>query len=106
MTGAPFFPGIIAVIIVIKIRKIIQRFIETGTTSPPVAKTPEELNIRPRNIFYRLVRRKVLVETYSNRYYLDEEVLGEYNNTRRKIMYIVILILALLIFFDFLYLSY
>jgi hypothetical protein len=79
---------------------------DTGTTSPPTAKTPEELNTRTSLLFQRLVRRKVLVETYANRFYLDEEALREYNNTRRKIMYIVILIIALLILFDFLYLSY
>ena len=106
MTGTPFFPGIIAVIIVVKIKKLIQRFIETGTTSPPAAKTPEELNIRTSLLFQRLLRRKVLVETYANRFYLDEEALQEYNNKRRKIIYIVILIIALLILFDFLYLSY
>jgi hypothetical protein len=106
MTGTPFFPGIIAVILVIKIKKIIQRFLDTGTTSPPAAKTPEELNIRTSLLFQRLLRRKVLVETFAGRYYLDEEALQEYNNTRRKIMITVILVIALLIVFDYFYLRY
>jgi hypothetical protein len=106
MTGAPFVPIIVAVIIVVKIKKLIQRFMDTGTTSPPTAKTPEELNIRTSNLFQRLLRRKVLVETYANRFYLDEEALQEYNNNRRKIMITVILIIALLIVFDYLYLGY
>jgi hypothetical protein len=106
MTGTPFVPIMVAVIIVVKIKKLIQRFIDTGTTSPPAAKTPEELNIRTSFLFQRLMRRKVLVETYANRFYLDEEALQEYNNTRRKIMFIVILIIVLLVFFDYLYLRY
>jgi hypothetical protein len=106
MTGTSFIPTLIAVIIVVRIRKYISRFSETGTTSPATAKTLEELNLKQRLIFYRLLRRKVIIESSPKRYYLHEENLISYNNTRRMIMLVVILIIATVILLDFLYLNF
>jgi hypothetical protein len=100
MTGASFLPPMIAIIIIAKIRKVIRRFKETGSTSPQTAKTLEELNVDYRFAFRKMLKREIIIEASPNRYYLNEENLAGYNNTRRMIMLVVILLLALVIIAD------
>jgi hypothetical protein len=100
MTGASFLPPMIAIIIIAKIRKFIRRFKETGTTSPQNAKTLEELNIDRRFAFRKMLKQGVIIEASPNKYYLHEENLAGYNNTRRMIMLVMILIIALIIIAD------
>jgi len=105
MTGTSFIPTMVAVIVIVRFKRFINRFRETGTTSPQTAKTLEELNLKHRFIFKRLLMRNVLIETYADRYYLDEQNLLKYNNKRRMIMFTVILALAILIIIDTLFLN-
>lgn len=106
MTGTSIIPSLVAVIIIAKINKFIQRFIATGTTSPNTAKTLEELKLDKRVAFRKMLKHKVIIETNPNRYYLSEENLEKYRNTRRTIMSVIIIILAILILIDALFLNF
>jgi hypothetical protein len=79
-----------AVIVAVKFRKMISRFLDSGTTSPRNAKTLQELNIRAGLMFSRLLKREVIIEPVPGRYYLNEENLATYRHSRR-IMALIIL---------------
>jgi len=95
-----FVTVMIAIIVAAKFKKLINKFIDSGTTTPKTAKTLEYLNLKPRLIFKRLLNRGVIIETGSERYYLNEEHLAEYNKTRRVRMMIFIGVLIILIILD------
>ena len=90
-----------AILIVVRTRKLIDRFKNTGTTSPGTAKTTAELNIRSRSLFKRLVRRQVFVETAPGRFFLDETNLAAYLVKRKMRVTAIVVILVLLILADF-----
>jgi hypothetical protein len=86
----------VAVIVVVRFKKLINKFRESGTTSPRTAKTLADLNIYPRRMFNRLLRRGVINEAGSERYYLNEGNLDEYNQVRRIRVMIIFGVLILL----------
>jgi uncharacterized membrane-anchored protein len=106
MTGTSFIPIIVAVIVVIRFHRFISRFKDSGTTTPKTAKTLEELNLKRRLIFNRLLYRRVLIEISSERYYLNEENLIEYYKARRIRMIVISGILILIILIDALVMNY
>lgn len=106
MTGTSFIPAMIVAIIVVRTKKIINQFKQTGTTSPQNAKTIGELGIRGNLIFRKLVRRGVLKEAAPERFYLSEENLDDYLRTRRLRAFLVLAILLVLIIIDVLFLHY
>lgn len=106
MTGASFIPALIVIIVVARIRKIANRFIETGTTSPGTAKSPFELGIRHSLLFSRLIRRNVIIEVAPGRYYLNESNYQDYRQRRRSIALIIAAVLILLILLDVIYLNF
>lgn len=102
MTGTSTIPVMVAIIVALRFKLFVRRFTDTGTTYPQVAKTPEELNIRRRMLFNRLLHRGVLIETSPGRFYLDENNLIEYKKVRRSWALIILGILILFILFDLL----
>jgi len=103
MTGTPFVPAMVAIIIVIRIKKLINRFKDSGTTSIRAARSTEELNVRRSFIFRRLVKRNVLVEAVPGKFYLKEENLEGYYRDRRIRILVVVIILVLLVAADILF---
>ncbi len=59
---------------IIRRKVIICRFINAGATSPSSAKSPDEVgSFKGLGLMYsRLVSRGILVQTESNKYYVDE----------------------------------
>jgi hypothetical protein len=100
MTGTSFIPALIVILVLARIKKIINRFRDSGAVSPQTSRTPEELNIRRSILFNRLVKRKVLVEVTADRFYLHENNLEEYNRTRRMRVISIVIVLILLIMLD------
>ncbi|MEI8048878.1 MAG: hypothetical protein ACOYMF_14605 [Bacteroidales bacterium] len=100
MTGISLIPIVVPIILAVKFKNIISMFRNTGTTNPQNAKTLEELNLRPRIIFYRLVKRGVLIETISERYYLHEDNLREYSTERRTAIILFLVFLISLVLLD------
>jgi hypothetical protein len=100
-----FVAVMVAIIVAAKFRKIIRRFIDSGTTSPGTSKTWVELNLRRGLMFKRLINRGVIIETNPERYYLHLENLAEYNNRRRKLILIFLAVLIVLILLDVILLS-
>jgi hypothetical protein len=100
MFGTSFVPVFIVIIITVKIKKMIIQFQNSGTTSPQSAKTLDELNIRRRHLFQRLVRRGVFIEYSPGRFYLNEDNLDDYNRGKRMRMLIVVVVLIALILVD------
>jgi hypothetical protein len=98
--------AIVAVIVVVKFKKLINRFRDSGTTSSQAAKTLEELKIHPRRLFRRLLNRGVISEAGSGRFYLHEGNLDEYNQMRRIRVMIVFGILIILFLIELFILKY
>jgi len=96
VTDTAIFPIIIVIIILTRIKRIINRFLNSVTISFQTAKTLEELRFYPGFIFNHLIKQEVIIETRSNLYYLNEENLKIYTKRRRQI---IIPILSLLIIF-------
>jgi hypothetical protein len=88
--------AIVAILVLAQFKKLINRFRNSGATSPKTAKTLEDLNIYPRRMFRRLLNRGVINEAGSGRYYLNEGNLEEYKQVRRIRMIIIFGILILL----------
>ncbi|MEI7660561.1 MAG: hypothetical protein WCK34_00100 [Bacteroidota bacterium] len=93
--GAPF-----AAVVAIQVKKILNRFEESGAVSPDRARTLEELGLSNRIILRRLISRGVISEAQPGRYYLDPKNLADFNEKRRKKVTAVLgaIILALLIY--------
>jgi len=106
MTGTPLIPAMIAILVVIRIKKLINQFKDSGTISADTAKTTEELNIRRSFLFRRLVRRNVFIEVAPDKFYLEENNLEEYYRNRRIRILTVFIILILLIMLDIYFFRY
>jgi hypothetical protein len=83
-------------IIALKIRKIIKKFKDSQTTTPQTAKSLDEINIKRRFIFNRLLKNKVIIEVNFDRYYLNEANIKDYNKRRRRKVIIAISLLLLI----------
>lgn len=95
MTNTAIFPIIIVIIILTRIKRIINRFLNSGTLSFQTAKTLEELKLSPGFIFNHLIKQNVIIEAHTNVYYLNEENLKIYTKRRRMVF---ISIISLLLF--------
>lgn len=88
--------AIAAVIIIAQFKKLINRFQHSGATSPKTAKTLEELSVKPRRMFRRLLNKGVISHAGAEKYYLNETNLQEYNQYRRiKIIIVFAILIAL-----------
>jgi len=94
--------AIVTVILLVKFKKLINRFRDSGTISPRTAKALEDLNIFPRRMFYRLLRWGIINEAGSAKFYLNERNLEEYYQLRRIRIIIIFGILIILILVDLL----
>jgi len=98
MTGISFFPIIIVIIVVIKTRKLVNRFKNSGAINERNAKTLEELKIRRKFIFRKYLFHNIIIEL-NNKYYLNEQNLIDYRTKKRIILIPVVVILILVFIF-------
>jgi|WetSurMetagenome_2_1015567.scaffolds.fasta_scaffold187988_3 hypothetical protein len=96
MTGASLIPVFIVIIVVLRIKKLINRYKISGTISPQSAKTLKELNIRRSLVLRKLLRRNVIIESAPGKFYLQENNLIEYLKNRRRRMKTVVIILMII----------
>lgn len=100
MTGTSSIPIIVAIIIVARTRKLINRFRNSDTINEKNAKTLEELKINPRLIFNKYLKRGIIIET-NKKYFLNEQNLTDYRTKKRMIIIPIVLIIILVsIFLD------
>jgi predicted transcriptional regulator len=76
-------------------RKIVRLFQTHEAYSSSTARTTEELGVRHNLIFRRLVRKGVIIESGSGKYYLYKDRLEQYTQMRRKIALFILLAIAL-----------
>jgi hypothetical protein len=88
-------PNATGAIVAAKFRKIVRSFQTREAYSSSTARTIEELGVRHSLIFRRLVRKGVIVESGSGKYYLDKDRLEQYTQIRRKIVFFILLAIAL-----------
>jgi hypothetical protein len=101
-----FVAVMVAIIVAAKFKKLVNKFIDAGVTTPKAAKTLEVLNIRPGLMFKRLMNRGVIIESGPERYYLNEENLVEYHQKRRFRILIFLGIIIILILLDVFIMNY
>ncbi len=80
-----------------KINRTIGRFGKAGAFTELTARTPEELGVRKRLIFSRLVNQGVLIEVSQKRYYLHRENLAAHQANRRKRAIVALLFIFIII---------
>ncbi len=89
-----------AAILALKTKRIIRFFRKAGAVTLLAAIRPEEVNIKKRLLFQRMVKKNVLIDVGDGKYYLHEENYSKYRkNRRRKALYILVLLGLLLYFF-------
>jgi hypothetical protein len=88
-TGAP------GAVVAIQRKKIIRRFIASGAISYKDSKTLDEIGVRNSLIFKRLLRHGIIHEAYVDRYFLDMERVQEDEQERRRIITILMVLIAL-----------
>ena len=77
-------------------REVVDAFRRHGALSPATARDLDWLGVDPGSLgFTRLHRRAVVREATPGAYYLDEEVWAAVHDTRRRIGFIVLLVVAL-----------
>ena len=81
-------------IVAAQYKKIVRSMQTHEAFSASTAKTPEELGVRYGLIFRRLVRKGVIIETGSGKYYFDRNRYEQYNQMRRKFALLVLLAIA------------
>jgi hypothetical protein len=88
-------------VIAIKIRKIIDRFEQSGAVTPDRSLPLDKIGVSKRFLLRRLIRHGVIMEVMQDKYYLNKENLAVYNRNRRTRAGILLLliIVALLIYF-------
>ena len=94
MTGISSIPIIVAIIVVLRTRRLVNRFKNSGAMNEKNAKTLEELKISRRLIFRKYLFHDVVIE-FSNKYYLNEQNLKDYRNKKRIILIPIVLIIIL-----------
>ncbi len=72
-----------AVLVKLRIEKILRAYREAGALDPATARRPEDLGIASRLIFARLVKEGALVHSEDGRYYLDPIAVERYHRRRR-----------------------
>lgn len=71
-----------AAVILIRQRRLIQRFRDEVAISPPAARTLAQLNVRQGWLFRRLANSGVFVQVSGERWYLDEDAWLRYQRRR------------------------
>lgn len=98
MTGTSFIPIIIVILLVIKTRKLLDRFRKSGAINEENAKTLDELIISRRLIFRKYLSYSVIIETHG-KYYLNEQNLINYRSKKRMILIPLLVILSIIIIY-------
>jgi hypothetical protein len=100
MFPVPVTP-ILAGVIAAERRKIVEAFRAAHATSPSRSKSAADLEIQHSGIFDVLVRRRILVQTADETFYLDEDRLGKLNRLRYWLLIVPIIavIIALVVLF-------
>ena len=86
----------IAAVIRRKEREVVDDFRRTGATSPTTAKSLQDIGLSDSWPVRRLQRRAVIREPEPGIMYLDEEVWAAVRRTRRRALYVVVAVVALL----------
>ena len=94
MTGSSSLPIIIALIVLIKTRSLVNIFKNSGAINEKNAKTLDELKISRKIIFRKYLFHKVIIE-FNNKFYLNEQNLKDYRTKKRMILIPLALIIIL-----------
>lgn len=94
MTGSSSLPIIIALIVLIKTRSLVNIFKNSGAINEKNAKTLDELKISRKIIFRKYFFHKVILE-FNNKFYLNEQNLKDYRTKKRMILIPLALIIIL-----------
>ncbi len=89
--GAPA----IAAVIIRKERELVELFQSAGATTPATAKTLDEVGVERAWPLSRLRRRAIVREAAPGRFYVDEEVWVAMRGMRRRIVLMLIGLVAL-----------
>lgn len=87
----------------VHINRMIQKFREKGALSAETARDLEELQVKRRLLFHRMVQRRIFIEAAPQKYYLNEPKLLIYNK-KRRIMVITILLFTIYVLITGIYL--
>lgn len=99
-------PIIVVLAIIIRQRKYIQKFLTTGTISPQTAQTLDFLELSSSSLIFKgLLRRKIILNSVENKYWLNEENLKSYKKLRIKIILSIVVTTLIVLFFANIYLS-
>ena len=88
--------GAAAAAVVVAERRIVERFVTVGASSPATARTIGELRVDPRSLGWRrLLKQAVVRETVdgSGRYYIDRDGWQALQRTRRRAAAILVVVL-------------
>jgi hypothetical protein len=86
LSGAGFIPAAVAA----RQKRIIRKFEEAGATSAEHARTAEELDVRDRHLFSRLVKAEVLQSPGEGRYFLSAEGLQRWKQRRLVAVFVAL----------------
>jgi len=82
---------------------MIQKFRDKGALSAETARDLDELEVKRRQLFHRLVQRRIFIEAAPQKYYLNQPKLLIYNK-KRRIMVITILLFTIYLLITGIYL--
>lgn len=85
-----------AEVVIVKQKRMMRRFTESGAVSPQTAKTLEELDCRDSFLFRRMAAAGVFRRTEEGKYYLDERAAAEFRG-RQKTRILIAMLIALLL---------
>jgi hypothetical protein len=90
--------------IIAKQNQYLRRFQEAGAVSPETARSLEQVGCRDSRMFQRLVRREVIRQAATGKYYLDVEAAQVFRKARREralnALLIVLVLAVVLIYFS------
>ncbi len=81
----------------IREKRFIERFRDKNAVNASSAKTFSELNLNDSILIKKMVRKRIILNVGEEKYYLDEDAAEKFFRTRRKIFFLIYLILAVLI---------
>jgi len=94
---ASLAPLVVILVVAWRLRVLIRAFKRIGALSPDSAVPATNLNVRRGALFRRLVRRRIIIESPGDRYYLDEARYDTWRSTRRTRALILLAALTVLI---------
>lgn len=89
--------GAAAGAVIVAERRMVEAFETAGATSPATARSPDELGVHSTSLgWHRLTRRAVIREASpgSGLYYLDREVWQALRRTRRRLIFVLLIVIA------------